>query len=81
VSSEVRITAPVVEVFRPSRAPHLTARAAEIEATMRRQLEALPPAALERVMELGAAITRDRDAFARFRSRLGITTEVRPQCM
>jgi hypothetical protein len=69
---EISPQTPVVEVFYPSSAPHLGAIAAEIQAEQLRQLEAMTPAQLERVMELGAAITRDRNAFARFLKRIAI---------
>jgi hypothetical protein len=72
MTPEISPAAPVVEVIYPRATPHYAPIAAEIQATTRRQLEALPPAELERFMQFAAEITRDRNEYARFRNRLGI---------
>jgi hypothetical protein len=60
-----------VEVFFAPSTPHMQTAAAEIEAKLHRQLEALPPASLVQLSKWCAELVRARAAFERFRHRGG----------
>jgi len=61
-----------VEVIFPRSAPHLAPIAARMEATLTTYLENLPAAAAPRLLRELAAIEAQREAYARFRNRIGI---------
>jgi hypothetical protein len=63
---------PVVEVFAPSQAPHLSRNAADIETQLLKQIETMPTEALRHLLRVGADVARARNEYERFRRRLGV---------